>query len=119
MGRRGGRGTVAAAGAGQPSVLADRARAHDLGAGPRAVIRPSRPGVAGMSTTAGGGDAPPAEWNQTQRPFRDDIPIGVLLTEAAEAHAGQPAVIIGTTGQTRVLWTYAELATEARGTPRL
>jgi amino acid adenylation domain-containing protein len=67
-----------------------------------------------MTTTAGGGNAPPAEWNQTQRPFRDDIPVGVLLTEAAEAHAGQPAVIIGPPGQPRVLWTYAELAAEAR-----
>ena len=67
-----------------------------------------------MTTTAGDGDAPPAEWNQTQRPFRDDIPVGVLLTEAAEAHASQPAVIVGPPGQPRVLWTYAELAAEAR-----
>ncbi len=67
-----------------------------------------------MSTTAGGEDPPPAEWNQTQRPFRDDIPIGVLLAEAAEAHGREPAVIVGPPGQPRVLWTYAELAAEAR-----
>jgi amino acid adenylation domain-containing protein len=67
-----------------------------------------------MSDPPGIEHAPAAEWNQTQRPFRDDIPIGVLLAEAAQEHAGQPAVIIGPPGQPRVLWTYAELAAEAR-----
>jgi len=60
------------------------------------------------------GDPVPAEWNQTTRPFRDGIPIGVLLEDAASRHGAEPALIVGPPGKPRVFWTYAQLAAEAR-----
>lgn len=65
-----------------------------------------------MSVRAG--DPVPAEWNETARPFRDGIPIGVLLAEAASCHGAEPALIVGPPGEPQVFWTYAQLAAEAR-----
>ncbi|MEO7262894.1 MAG: AMP-binding protein, partial [Jatrophihabitantaceae bacterium] len=57
---------------------------------------------------------PPAEWNHTARPFRDDVGIGALLLKAAQAYADEPAIVVGAPGAAAELWTYAQLYAEAR-----
>ncbi|MGH3159216.1 MAG: hypothetical protein ACRDNF_21945, partial [Streptosporangiaceae bacterium] len=66
------------------------------------------------SGSARAGDPVPAEWHETARPFRDDIPIGMLLKEAAAIHGAEPALIVGSPAEPRTFWTYAQLAAQAR-----
>lgn len=65
-------------------------------------------------TPAAAGPLPPDDWNATGAPFRDDIPIGTMLLEAAARYAAEPALITGPPGHPVVFLSYAGLYAEAR-----
>lgn len=56
-----------------------------------------------------------SQWNQTARPFRDDITITALLAEAAARHPNRPAIVTSD----RQILTHAELDRRANQTARL
>lgn len=59
--------------------------------------------------------APRGEWNETARPFRDDVTIPDLLAEAARRHPDRPAIV---TSDKQVL-THGELDRRANRLARL